>query len=155
MEFSNAIGKKRNISTGSYPVFGNTAAKAEPSASAVSFDRVFRDTHFGAEIAADAGSDADSGSINFSASAEIERMSTMSQVRELFFSDELELSEDDNDMDDAIGFDEVEELDLIADDQAAEKAESGTVLTDETAEFLESELSGDEDLLTFSDIEEM
>lgn len=155
MGFSKAIGTQRDVSANAYPVFGNTAAKAESTGSAVSFDRVFRDTHFGAEIAAGTDSEPENGNITFSAGAEIERMSAMSQVKDLFFSDELDMFEDDGDLDDTIGFDEVKELDLIADDEAAKKPEEMTILTDETADFLDSVLSDDEDTLTFSDIEEM
>ncbi len=155
MGYSEAINNRRDLSSNSFPVFGNTAAQAEPTEAAVSFDRVFRDTHFGSTAQTDDESTAEAGIGTFSAGADVERMSRMSQVKELFFSDELAMFGEDEELDDSIGFDEVEELDLIADDEAASKAAEQPALSEETEGFLESVLSEDDDMSAFADIEDM
>lgn len=154
MGYSEAIGNHRDIGTGSFPVLGNTAAKAGSTDAAVKFDQIIRDTNISGETAADSAP-AESQSITFSAGADIERMGRMSQMKDLFFSEEMDLFAEDSDLDDAIGFDEIEELDLIADDEAANKAAEQPVLTDETSDFLTSVLTDDDVMLSFSDIEEM
>lgn len=138
-----------------YTTIGNTAATTDPAKEPVSFDSVFRDT-LGDSAAADTPVNSfGTESIAFSAGSEVQKMRTMSQMRDLFFSEELNMFDDDNDLDDSIGFDEIEELDQLTDSRMPVSADitAGATLSDETAGFLDSVLVGD-DMLAFSDIED-
>lgn len=142
------IGTNRNTAASYYTTVGNTAAVNDVAKEPVSFDRVFREQHI-TDIATEQVTAGAEDSLTVSAGAEIEKLARMSQMRDMFFADELEMFEETDDLDEAIGLDEAEELDMIAEDEASQRAD----LVDESFDDdMGSELSADDDLLTFSDM---
>jgi len=115
----NKVAADSGISPARYTAIGNTAAAADPAKEPVSFDRVFRDTLFEGDSDSELSNDFGTESITFSAGDEVQKMSTMTRMRDLFFSEELNMFGEDSDLDDTIGFDDIEELDMLADSEAA------------------------------------
>ncbi len=105
---------------------GTAAAKAEPAA-------------------------AGEASVSFSAGAEVQRLGLLRQMKqtdfhsELFFSDDEDNAEDD--MDSAISFDEIEELDRMSDIGFGQLTDSGSG----NADGLDFELLADNEPLIFTD----
>ncbi len=97
-----------------------TAGKKAPAAGmGAEFGNVMRSSAQEKTAAAAANTDA----VTFSAGAEIQKFGIMSQIKkpdlsaDLFFSDDFEDTADDE-LDSAISFDEIEELDRISDTAA-------------------------------------
>lgn len=134
------IGYDANTAFRSSYVKSESETPKEP----INFNKVFREKYaagFG-EFNEDTGFAAESPT-SFSAGAAAEMLGVMSQMKDPYGLDGFDFLDGQDELDDSIGFDEIEQLDVMAEDEAAQTA--GEEL---------SEIS-DDDLTTFIGIEDI
>ena len=158
MGYSEALSFDRNAAVRS--TYDSRSSAENSSKEPINFGKVFREKY--SESIENTESDnitsASDNSIFFTgASADI--FASMPQIRENAFDEEFGAFSEHEDLDSAINFDEIIELDDITETVATEKAEAAALDPfsgfDELSDAMSSEEGEEEDLDMFSDLEEL